>query len=277
MNYLNLIPRESSKSFILKAGEDPLENGKNLLSKYYEISRQLFNRENRYTIYLEPGTFDLGKSSLVLNYQCIDIIGLDEKDRSVITSDIGVENNGTINQLKDDVVLRNLTIKNTNLSYISLWHTENLSREDKRYFQDRLNLLPSAYFRNIGPGENFGYTYIENVNFITLKESVQSMRIGTTYNGTYNNVYAGNYSFGAFGWVNGTFTNCIGGFLSFGFAGIEVNGNFENCHAREASFGIQATQIKGTFKNCSNYGYTFGQDSLENKGIYINCVTHPYV
>jgi len=271
MNYLNLLQRKNYKSFIIKNTADQIQNGKDLLKKYSELSAIGLNENNRYIIYLEPGTFDLGSSSLILNKNFIDIVGLNEVNKSIITSDISLPNNGTINQLLDYISLANLVVKNTNTSFASPWHTLTLTEEDRIYYDDRLGNLPAAYYLNLSPGQNFGQTYIENVDFISLTESIQSMRNRVSYNGTYKNVSAGKFSFGFKGRANGKFINCIGSSYAFGSYAGEANGYFENCKANNYSFGACAIIVTGKFINCKANQKSFGIDAGINNGSYINC------
>jgi len=274
MNYLNILERKNDRTFVLKATEDYVQNGKNLLKKYSEISSIGLGPDNIFTLFLEPGTFDLGNSSLVLNKTYVDIAGLSEVNKTIITSDIGTQSNGTINQIVDYVKISNLLVKNTNISFQSPWHTLSLPEEDRLYFEARLNLLPCAYFQNFSPGQNFGKTTIENVDFITLSESVQTMRIGTAYYGTYKNVSAGKFSFGFYGSANGNFINCTADSFSFGAFGGETNGYFENCTANNWSFGSEASLVKGIFVNCKANENSFGVDATTNEGSYINCTSN---
>jgi hypothetical protein len=271
MNYLNILERKNHQSFILKAAANEIENGKNLLKKYSEISLDNLNENNRFVLFLEPGVFDLGNSSLILNKSFVDIRGSSDKVKSVITSNLGVQNNGTITQLVDYINISNLIVKNTNTSFVSPWHTLSISIEDRRFFEERLDLLPSAYFQYFNPGQNFGKTVIEDVDFITLSESIQTMRIGAAYYGTYKNVSAGNFSFGYRGSANGNFINCNAGHFSFGSYGAETNGYFENCKAKYWSFGSKAALVKGNFVNCKADLNSFGVEALTNEGSYVNC------
>jgi hypothetical protein len=271
MNYLNLLERKNHQSFVIKATEDYIQNGKDLLKKYSEISNTGLTQDQRYILYLEPGIFDLGSASLILNKSFVDIMGLNQDNKTIITSNISSQSNGTINQLVDYVNLSNLSIRNTNTSFQSPWHTLNLIQVDRAYYEARLNLLPSAYFQNFNAGQNFGQTNIENVDFLTLTESIQSMRIGVSYNGTYKNVSAGNFSFGFKSNANGKFINCIGGNFSFGSFGGEAKGYFEGCTAGYWSFGSQTALVNGNFLNCSAKENSFGIEAAANNGSYINC------
>jgi hypothetical protein len=271
MNYLNILERKNHQNFILKATDNEIENGKNLLKKYSEISSNGLNEDNRFVLFLEPGVFDLGNSSLILNKTFVDIRGSSDKVQSVITSSLGVQNNGTITQLVDHIALSNLIVKNTNTSFVSPWHTLNLPMEERMFFEERLDLLPSAYFQNFSPGQNFGKTLIEDVRFITLSESIQTMRIGAAYYGTYKNVSAGEFSFGFKGSANGNFINCDAGSFSFGAFGAETNGYFENCKAKYWSFGSKAALVRGNFVNCKANENSFGVEALTNEGSYIDC------
>jgi len=271
MNYLNLLQTKHYQSFIIKNTKDVIQNGKDLLKKYSEISAVGLNENNRYVIYLEQGTFDLGSSSLILNKNFVDIIGLNEVDKPIITSNIGVQNNGTINQLVDYISLVNLVVKNTNTSFESPWHTLNLTDEDRLYYDNRLGYLPSTYYLNLAAGQNYGKTYIENVDFISLTHSIQSMRNQVSYGGTYKNVSAGIYSFGFKGRANGNFINCTADSFSFGSYAGEVNGYFENCKASNWSFGSRAVVVNGKFVNCKANQNSFGIEAGTNNGSYINC------
>jgi len=271
MNYLNLLQRKNYQSCIIKNTKDAIQNGIDLLKKYSEISVIGLSLNDRYIIYLEPGTFDLGSSSLILNKNYVDIVGLNEANKSIITSNIGALNNGTINQLVDYISFANLVVKNINSSFESPWHTLSLTDDDRRYFDARLSDLPSAYYFNLSPGQNYNATYIENVDFITLNDSIQSMRIGVSYNGVYKNVSAGLFSFGFKGAANGKFINCTADSFSFGsFAG-EVNGYFENCKSKNWSFGPNSMLVAGKFVNCQANQNSFGVNAKINNGSYINC------
>ena len=271
MNYLNLLERKNASTFVVKATEDYIQNGKSLLKKYSEISEQGLTSSNRFTLYLEPGKFDLANSSLILNKPYVDIAGLNENHRAAIVSDVGVQNNGTINQVTDYINLSNLIVENVNTSFVSPWHTLSLPDEDRDYFEQRLNLVPSAYFQNFLPGKNFGKTMIENVDFVSSTESIQTMRIGVSYYGTYKNVSAGRFSFGFYGNANGNFINCTANSFSFGAFGGETNGYFENCTAKNWSFGSEASLVKGKFVKCKANENSFGVGATINEGTYINC------
>lgn len=273
MNYLNLLKRDNYKSFTLKATDNFIKNGHSLLQKYSQISPEGLFENERYAIYLEPGIFDLGGGSLILNKPFVDIIGLEEKNKSIITSNISAQSNGTINQLVDSVRFLNLSIENPNTTFVSPWHELPLSPQNRAFYESRLDLLPSAYFQNIAVGQNFGKTHIENVNFKTLREGIQSTRIGVSYNGFYKDVVAGSFAFGFKGKANGSFKNCIAEDLSFGSFGTEVNGNFENCTALYSSFARSAISVKGKFINCNAKFESFGFQSITNHGTYINCKT----
>jgi hypothetical protein len=274
MNFLNLIKSSDADFYTIRATEDSVLNGTNLLNKYNSLSLNL-GSSNRFTIYLEPGIYDLKTSSLILNKNFIDIVGLHPTNKSVITSNMSTPSNGTINQLVDNIKLVNLNIVNSNSNYIYPYLAYNniLTQYELNYYQNLLSTVPSCYFRNIPNGQSYGDTYLNNITFTSNNISILTMRAGTEYNGTYIDCQAGNYSFGFNGKANGTYINCTAGFLSFGSLASEVNGYFENCTAIGESFGSDATYVAGRFKNCTSQNNSFGAGSTQNLGQYINCKT----
>jgi hypothetical protein len=274
MNFLNLIKSSDTDFYTIRATEDSTLNGTNLLNKYNSLSLNLSN-SNRFTIYLEPGIYDLRTSSLILNKSFIDIVGLHPTNKSVITSNISTPSNGTVNQLVDNIKLVNLNIINSNSDYVYpyLAFSTILTEFEVNFYQNLIDTVPSCYFRNIPNGQSYGSTYLNNVAFTSNNISILTMRGGTEYDGTYIDCQAGNFSFGFKGKANGTYINCTAGFLSFGSLGSEVNGYFENCTAIGESFGTYATSIAGIFKNCTSQNNSFGAESPQNLGQYINCKT----
>ena len=274
MNFLNLIKSSDADFYTIRATEDPVLNGTNLLNKYNSLSLNL-GSSNRFTIYLEPGIFDLKTSSLILNKNYIDIVGLHPTNKSIITSNMATPSNGTINQLVDNIKLSNLNIINSNSNYIYPWLAYNsiLTPNELTYYENLLSTVPSCYFRNIPNGQSYGSTYLNNVAFTSNNISILTMRAATEYDGSYIDCEAGNYSFGFKGKANGTYINCKAGFLSFGSFGSEANGYFENCTAGGYSFGANTNYVAGKFKNCTAINNSFGEGSTQNLGQYINCKT----
>lgn len=273
MNFLNLLKTTNNNFYILKNTKDPILNGKNLIEKYNSLSNVGFNNETRFTLFLEPGTYDLNRQSLILSKNYIDLIGLDEVNKSIVQSDISLINNGVINQIADSIKLGNLKILNTNMSYINIWliYNDILTDEERDFYFRLLNTVPSSYFRNIPNGRNFGNTYIKNVDFMAANNSISTMRINTVYAGNYIDCTAGDFSFGFNSTIVGNYNNCHGGSFSFGSKALGVNGSFENCRALSNSFGSYASVLAGSFKDCAAMYASFGLDSITNTATFTNC------
>lgn len=276
MNHLNLSKISNSNSYIIK-NIDPISNGNFLISKYLEIANTIPNlsENNRFTIFLEPGIYDLGDKALILNKDCIDIVGLHESDKAEIVSNIGLINNGTILQLVDDVKLINLTLMNLNTTFsFQLFTIPNLYLINKPaydFHRALVNTVPAAYFYNV-PEKNVSKTYIENVTFFTQNPSVMSMRLGINYKGTYKKCDAGEWAFGCFGGADGIFIDCYAESNAFGTSGSSVAGYFENCVSKYgASFGFNANFVAATFKNCTSGPSSFGFEARINRAKLINC------
>ena len=230
----------------VKVTDNPIVNGNNLLSAYIEAKTKTPNgsalsTSNRLGIILPPAIYDLGTQSLTLDTEYIDIIGsTNDKSKHYIKSNITVGSRGVITQTANDVKIINLTVKILGGALI------NLDQND-----------PAAYF----PNTNLNNTYIENVEFKSVTESLNgfspvdgfSTRYSIEYSGTYinckgyylffNNIASGTFKDCLGGAelcvpnANGTFINCTGGNNSFGGGpGGIVNGTFINCKGGAGSF-----------------------------------------
>jgi hypothetical protein len=275
MNFINLLKSSNSNYTLIRATNNNQLNGINLLEKYNSLSNSNLSNLNRYTILLEPGVYDLKNSSLILNKDFIDIIGTDPSSKSVVKSTIGIPLNGVINQIADNVKLVNLQIANVNTTYSYPWVIYHyiLSPNELNYYENLLHTVPCAYFRNIPINISKGNTYLENVIFESINQSIFTTRIGVDYDGEYKDCEAGPYAFGFKGTANGKYINCKAREFSFGSFGSEVNGYFENCIGGSNCFGYSALSVKGLFKNCSANNKSFGIDSIQNNGQFINCNT----
>ena len=67
---------------------------------------------------LDPGVYDLGTDSLILDAEFIDIVGKSGSFNDVlITSDVSVAYGATVQHQANDAVIKNVTIRNTQTAH----------------------------------------------------------------------------------------------------------------------------------------------------------------
>ena len=283
----DLLNKLNSANYLtVKVTDNAIVNGNNLLAAYALAKTRLPNGialsiSNRLAITLPEANYNLGVRSLILDTQYIDIIGsTSDRSKHLIRSNVDVINRGTVQQTANDVYLYNLTIENTG-GYLLQNNSED----------------PAAYF----PNTDLPKAYLENIHF-KGGSTIQTMRKGIKYsgtyidctagngafdkicNGTYKNCTVGDYSFGYFGSLNsGTFINCKAGDYSFGSFNVSTTGissftTFTDCTAGNYSFFAQSPgdrlAISGIFTNCKAGGasFNYGGTGNQNNGTYINCI-----
>jgi len=271
----DILNKLNSANYVtVKVTDNAITNGNNLLAAYALAKTTLPNGAalstvNRLAVILPAAIYDLGTQSLILDTQYIDIIGsTSDREKHHIKNNIGAVNRGTVQQTANDVKLYNLTIENSNTTYI----------------RGGDNTDPAAYF----PNSSLPLTYIENAKF--LSNNVFSMRIATDYSGTYINCTAGDYSFGGeSGSLSGIFTNCTGGNFSFAGSGSFPTSNyggtltstsiFINCTGGNFSFAGSSNgggTISGTLKDCTGGDNSFAGSSnvggtISSTAVLENC------
>ncbi|MEY4342230.1 MAG: hypothetical protein RL736_20 [Pseudomonadota bacterium] len=264
------ITNRAANYITVTVGDNKVTNGSNLLAAYAQAKATLPNGNslsdtNRLSLILPPAIYDFGTQSLILDTQYIDIIGsTSDRSKHYITSNVAVINRGTVQQTANDVKLYNLTIENTNTTYV-----KNLSESD-----------PSSYF----PNTNLNLAYLENIECKGTTADINygssgvafSMRIGIEYSGIFKNCKAGSYSFGSGGNASGRFIDCNAGKLSFGSGESTASGYFENCIGGDWCFGGGSTSGEGFtstsayFLNCKSGDNSYGFSVSE--GTFINCI-----
>ncbi len=112
---LFLLSKGNNYIFVSDVG-DPILNGNSLLEAEAYVRTLTPNglplsRENRVTIYILTGTYDLGSDNIKLDH-LVDIIGIGDKKDIVIKSSnaVGTFSVGTVNEY----TIKNCTIINTN-------------------------------------------------------------------------------------------------------------------------------------------------------------------
>jgi hypothetical protein len=167
MNSFSLIGPESLNGNtykIIKITNNPIENGKKLLKEYEEISEDNYNQNNRFTLFLPPGVYDLGNKSLNLYKPSVNIIGLGEgaAQQKIISS---VPTGAVFNILHDGLNIKNLTINNT---FEILNPTDQQVAELSAYNMANTNktyglFAPTALYYL------YKFTIRDGVNYITFK------------------------------------------------------------------------------------------------------------
>jgi hypothetical protein len=256
------LPAKASNYIYVPSSNNALTNGTSLLDAYttgktLTPGGSALSSTNRVSIILDPGNYNLGSSSLTLDTQYIDIIGLTKEASHVtITSSNGTS---TIIQTANDVRSIGYTIKNTGGA--GGWK----------------------------PSNNLTLTYLENIIFTVDQISSNIILSGTFKNcKATNSVNNGGGFVGSYGIASGTFIDCTGtntGTNGGGFVGYSgtASGTFTNCTgsntgASGGGFVGQFGVASGTFTNCSgtntntgiNGGGFAGREGIAS-GIFINC------
>jgi hypothetical protein len=259
--YLNLVGYDNFAYVIVRTGinvatgaEDDTfaRNGTNLVLAYAAASAltpggAALGPNNRVAVLIPPGTYSLAGSFLNLDTQYVDLIGLGAAEDTIITSVFnGPTGEGTITKNVDDVVIKNVTLKN-----------------DAIYAAGpALASVPSAY----APQGGYGNELLENVIFKADVTKNPFMRQDQNYAGTYRNCRAIGPTPGVPVWT--MFAGC--------------SGAFENCSTTDNGFGyydgsgLNVFPLSGTFKNCqcdSGFGVdTLGTGTFTMTGSYTDCV-----
>jgi hypothetical protein len=255
------LPLQAANYIFVPVTNNALTNGTNLLNAY-TTSKTLapgglaLSSSNRVSIILPPGNYNLGSSSLTLDTQYVDIIGLTKEAGHVtITSSNGTS---SIIQTANNVRCIGFTIKNTG---------------------------------NAGgwkPSSNLTLTYWENIIF-TVDQTNSSIVLSGTFKNCQatNSVNNGGGFVGSYGTASGTFTNCTGsnsgngGGGLVGYSGI-ASGTFTNCTGSNTGIaggggfvGGNGT-ASGTFTNCTgtntgSLGSGFAGTQGNASGVFNNC------
>jgi len=231
--------------------------GDDLIAKYNQAKVLTPNGislsiNNRAALLIFPGVYDLGTSSLTLDTEFVDVVGVTGYAKSVIiTSNVGDINGATVQHQANDSRISAVTISNT---YI-LIAPVNDSRDPSSYRPSTISSLNSV---------------CDNVIFTAT--TTPCMRLGVGYAGTFTNCTGNGLSFGSLAGalISGNFTNCVAGDYSFGYRCV-VTGKFTNCTGGNGSFGGGIDGIaKGVFNNCTLTAGTY--PTLTSPGYMYNCI-----
>lgn len=132
----------STAAVSVEAAGSPAYNGASLLAAYAQAKTltpngSALSATNRASVIVEPGMYDFDGQSLTLDTEFVDLVGLDEKNTVLHTT-----NASTIVQSADDVAIRDLTAKCTNTAAAAN------NRTDPAAYDPARN-LPNAKVKNV--------------------------------------------------------------------------------------------------------------------------------
>lgn len=251
-----------------------LENGLNLLAAY-ALARtaapygQPLSSSNRMAVLVPPGRYNLGSSSLALDTECVDLVGLSPaREEQLVFGDGGED--GVLYQTANDVQIQNL--------HVACVRSGGGTRVAYRPDSD-LALTVARNCRFSGEGGSgdpmpWSRTYAGTyVDCVSGDASFGSGEDGAAA-GTFIRCEAGEDSFGGYrGLASGTFMDCSGGSASFGGFSGAASGLFVRCRGGVFSFaGGSGGKAAGRFEECVSEGWSFGGGGGEASGVFIGCV-----
>lgn len=256
------------------ASGTPTENAATL-SAAYESAKLLtpnglaLSAQNRVSLLLYPGIYDFGLSTLTLDAEFVDLVGVSQ-DRDAVWITGQSDGSGTVQHQANDSRIFNLTIDSTaNVPAVFVGAYLLLSASDK-IFCNNISFGPSCTdpAANIFPMQvdfvDYAGTYIDCVSPSYGFGGVGND--GSSYaTGKFIRCKAGDNSFGAYG-ASGYFEDCEAGDNSFSTGG-GASGKFIRCTAGLNSFGYFAAS--GEFIDCKAGNYSFGQYTAD--GIFSRC------
>jgi len=284
----------STPNFIyVTSGSSASANGTNLLNSYTTATTLTPNSlpldsTNRTTLVLFPGNYNLGLSSLNLNTQYVDIVGL-TRDASHVTI-TSSNSTATILQTANDVRCIGFTI-NSVVSAPGWSPSSNLSQtywENVTFNSISANNL-SGYFKNCTSTN----TIAGEGGFVRSSGTASGTFDGCTGISINNTNYAGGGGFvGNYGTASGKFINCVGTSINNadragagGFVGLrgKASGTFISCVGSSpgqsecgsivGSGNNTLGEVSGIFYNCRFPDQQLaGQNSfITSSSIFYNC------
>jgi hypothetical protein len=300
----------STPNFIyVTTGSSASANGINLLNAYTTATTltpntSALNSTNRTTLVLFPGNYNLGSSSLNLNTQYVDIIGL-TRDASHVTI-TSSNSTATISQTANDVRCIGFTVAGSGPGWSPNNNLSSTYWENVTFNSISANNL-SGYFKNckstntisgqggfVRQSGTASGTFIDCTGINTSFGAAGGGFVGqsSVISGIFINCTGTNAANSGGGFIgqnstaSGTFTNCTGkntgsvggGFVGYG-SGSKASGIFINCTGTDTtaaggSFTAPAAKITGKLYNCISNG-SFARDSVVS-GIFYNCIGDSY-
>ena len=247
-------PRRGGAHVVVETTASATVNGANLLAAYAAAKALSPNgkarsADNRATVLVPPGAYDLGAGQLVLDTEFVDLVGMStaRDDQHVSGTSSGV-NTGVLRQTANDVRIENLVVECTRTS---------VTAAVAKY-------APAAYF----PDDGTTQTVVRNCEFRSDDVHAWAMRLGTAYPGTFTDCKAGQGSFGFGAAASGTFTRCTAADYSFGAFYGDASGTFTDCVGGEYAFGGDHALASGRLNGCHGGDYSFGGYHGEASGTF---------
>ncbi len=289
--YLNLLPYDNTASKFVRTTALDTDNGTNLLAAYADAITLTPNgsplgAQNRVTLFLLPGVYDLGAVALNLNTEYVDMIGLSTNESQVIIKSVvpGLAT-GVINKTVDNVQIRNVSLLNNaaGVCYYSSVDDANTLLDNIQFLNNgSANSYPTAptatfagRYTNCstsGPfaGGLFGDGGIASGYFENCTTTLAGFGSSGTASGTFVNCAAGS-GFGST-ICSGTFTNCTATAEGFGGAGVITGATLTNCTAN-SGFGYTSIDAASTLTDCTSEIFAFGASPLGAtlSGTFIRC------
>ncbi len=240
---------------MVRTTANPATNASNLASTYAAAKALTphaapLSTTNRAVVIVPPAQYNLGRTSLALDAEFVDIEGLsNDRDKQHLYGTANGANTGVVRQTANDVRIENLFVECTASS-------GTLAKD---------NTDPAAYF----PNTALAATVVRNCRFLADDVHAWSMRVGVVeYKGTYEKCTGGKYAFGGCGGTaSGTFNNCTGDYAAFGKT---ASGTFTDCTGGDYAFGDHGT-ASGTFNHCTGALNAFGGYGGTASGTFTHC------
>lgn len=242
---------------VVTATSNPASNGTNLITAYNTVKAltphgAALSADNRVTLLVPPGVYDLGSQALVLDTEFVDLVGMSSaREDQFIQGTSAGPGTGVIQQTANDVKIENLRVRCT------------LAVGEQAYNDTD----PAAYF----PESGLAATRLRNCVFEAASSFALSMRRNVSYSGTYTDCIGGIYAFGCQASANGTFVNCTGGDQAFGGYFGTASGTFINCTGGIDSFGGYAGSASGQFRDCKSGTGGYGGGGGSASGVFVDC------
>ena len=265
-----------------------LLNGADLLAKLTEVKAltpfgSTKSANNRVSLLIFPGVYDITGTPLLLDTEFVDICGIGNKEDVVIYSTAGT----TVNISANDIKIKELTIQNREDSGSVIAVTLATSLP--------LNIWENLIITSIGhimtTGITYSGTYI-NIKTKTLLRNAYTANppfyfqinqsfggSGSVASGTFKDVITEggtNNSFGGLGTASGKFTNCIAICVLTGALSTPSNNSFGGQGVASGTFISCITNSTGSFGG-AYYGCSFGGGvGGVASGYFLECSTTGY-
>jgi hypothetical protein len=285
MNLTNGLTVIGSSCVAITPGGSATANGAALLAAY-TIAKAMtpngasLSAANRAAVVLFPGVYDLGASTLTLDAQYVDIIGLD-KSSCRITADGTV----AISKSANDVVVSRVRVKAVVLTATGAAERWEDVQVDGAFnsgsfdFAGNYTRMPMGTLGGSALSGRFTDITCTTVQgnctgTFTRVVATNSFNDQTASPGTFIDCRGGDQSWNV---PSGTFIRCIAGASSFGI-NADASGTFTDCSAGDYSFsGAGGTSATGTFTRCIAGVSSFGSDTdgfggVVASGTFTDCI-----